>query len=83
MSARCYYIVLLMLWGMQAMAQRVEGLTCERRSSPEGIDVQHPRLSWRIVGEGKDLRQTAYQVIVASTAEKLAADEGAHKEPVP
>jgi len=76
MSARCYYIVLLMLWGMQAMAQRVEGLTCERRSSPEGIDVQHPRLSWRIVGDGKDLRQAAYQVIVASTAEKLAAAEG-------
>src|SRR5262245_16914727 len=76
MSARCYYIILLMLLGMEGMAQRVEGLSCERRSNPEGIDVRRPCLSWRIVGGWKGLRQTAYQVIVASTAEKLAADEG-------
>lgn len=57
-------------------AQGVEHLLCEQLFRPEGIDVSHPRLSWRIVGKAQNLRQTAYQVLVASSPAKLAADKG-------
>ncbi|HEY4207140.1 MAG TPA: family 78 glycoside hydrolase catalytic domain [Puia sp.] len=76
MSVRCYHIVLLLLLGARGMAQRVERLSCEQLFFPEGIDVLHPRLSWRIMGNSQDLRQTAYQVIVASSPGKLETDEG-------
>ncbi len=55
------------------------GLRCEYRQNPRGMDVERPGLSWVVeAGDGADrgLRQTAYQVLVASTAEKLAGDEG-------
>jgi alpha-L-rhamnosidase len=33
-------------------------------------------LSWQITGEGRNINQTAYRVLVASTPEKLAANVG-------
>lgn len=54
-------------------------LTCEYRANPEGIDVTAPRLSWILKPEDatkRDLSQSAYQVLVAGSAEKLASDEG-------
>lgn len=50
---------------------RVEGLT-----NPEGIDARQPRLSWELGGNKRNLQQTAYQILVASSEEKLRADEG-------
>jgi alpha-L-rhamnosidase len=54
----------------------LQDLRCEMLRNPLGIDALHPRLSWQIVGSGRNIIQTAYQVIVASSAEKLAHDEG-------
>jgi alpha-L-rhamnosidase len=58
----CYIILFLGLAG-RVEAQKAEGLTCEQRVSPLGIDVLHPRLGWRVVG----VKQTAYQVIVTGS----------------
>ena len=60
-------------------AAEVNNLRCEFRANPLGIDAEKPRLSWII--ESKDagvrgVRQTASQVLVASTPELLAADKG-------
>lgn len=49
---------------------------CEHRENPLGIDEASPRLSWQFQPEGRGQRQTAYQVLVASSVERLAADEG-------
>jgi alpha-L-rhamnosidase len=54
----------------------VGSLKVEQMSSPMGIDARHPRLSWVIGSTQNDVRQTAYEIIVASSAEKLAKDEG-------
>jgi hypothetical protein len=54
----------------------VNHLRCEYLSDPLGIDVPQPRLSWRIESATRGEMQTAYQVLVASTPEKLAADQG-------
>ena len=51
-------------------------LRCEYRVDPLGIDVLQPRLSWEMHDARRGAKQTAYQVLVASTPEKLAADEG-------
>lgn len=55
---------------------QVHNLTCEMRSNPVGIDASQPRLSWQLNGEGRGLKQTAYQVLVASSPEKLAQNVG-------
>jgi alpha-L-rhamnosidase len=56
-------------------------LRCEYRENPLGIDAEKPRLSWVIEdgGQKSDLRgqrQTAYQVLVASSEELLKKDKG-------
>jgi alpha-L-rhamnosidase len=49
-------------------------LTCEYLSDPAVIDVRNPRLAWiNIAGEDeRGQKQTAWQIRVASTREKLA-----------
>lgn len=47
-------------------------LECEARSNPIGIDVEHPRLSWKLKSDERGQAQTAYQILVASAPEKLA-----------
>lgn len=59
----------------------VADLRCEYREDPLGIDVVRPRLSWTISdramgGEVRGQRQTAYQILVASTPELLAEGQG-------
>jgi len=54
----------------------VDNLRCEYRVDPLGIDVVAPRLSWEMRDARRGARQTAYQVLVASTPEILATDEG-------
>jgi alpha-L-rhamnosidase len=54
----------------------VENLRCEYRVDPLGIDVRRPRLYWQIRDARRGAAQTAYQVLVASTPERLARNEG-------
>lgn len=62
-------------------ALSLASLRCEYLSDPLGIDVEKPRLSWVMEGGGQRTedraqKQTAYQVLVASTPELLAKDQG-------
>ncbi|MCB2408863.1 alpha-L-rhamnosidase [Hymenobacter lucidus] len=57
-------------------AVQLQRLRCELLTNPEGIDATAPRLSWELSGAARGLEQTAYQVLVASSPDKLAADEG-------
>ena len=66
---------------LSAGAFTVENLRCEYLKDPLGIDVEKPRLSWIVEERGqkpedRGQRQTAYQLLVASSAEALAADKG-------
>jgi alpha-L-rhamnosidase len=54
----------------------VSDLRCEYRASPLGVDAPKPRLSWKSTSNRRGEMQTAYQILVASTAEKLAQDQG-------
>ncbi|WP_371673744.1 glycoside hydrolase family 78 protein [Streptomyces sp. NBC_00289] len=51
---------------------RVTAPTVEYVRRPLGLDAQRPRLSWPMASDKKDVRQSAYQVRVASSASKLS-----------
>ena len=57
-------------------AADLTNLHCEYRIDPLGIDVRQPRLSWIIESTCRGEQQTAYQVLVSSTPERLAKDQG-------
>ncbi|MGE5610592.1 MAG: family 78 glycoside hydrolase catalytic domain [Bacillota bacterium] len=57
-------------------ATMVGGLRCEYLSNPLGIDAVRPRLSWVITSDRRGERQTAWQVLVASSPQLLAEDRG-------
>jgi alpha-L-rhamnosidase len=52
------------------------GLRCEYLTDPHGIEVTQPRLSWVVESLERGEKQTAYQVLVASSAELLDEDKG-------
>ncbi|NSW78863.1 MAG: family 78 glycoside hydrolase catalytic domain [Chthonomonadetes bacterium] len=51
-------------------------LRCEYLSRPMGVDVPQPRLSWTLWSRERAQRQTAYRILVASSPDLLARDEG-------
>ncbi len=59
--------------------QRPVNLRCEYRRNPLGIDTLQPRLSWTLEPtdpRARGLRQTAYQILAASSEERLRSDRG-------
>jgi alpha-L-rhamnosidase len=50
-------------------------LRCEYRTNPLGIDITQPRMSWIVESSRRGQKQTAYQVVVASTKENLSAEK--------
>jgi alpha-L-rhamnosidase len=76
-----------LLWGHAARAGLGQldtvpaHLRCEYRENPLGIDAEKPRLSWVMEGRGRTTedrgqRQTAYQVLVASSKDMLKKNKG-------
>ncbi|HEX9018723.1 MAG TPA: family 78 glycoside hydrolase catalytic domain [Anaerolineaceae bacterium] len=66
-------------------------LRCEYRTTPLGLDILNPRLSWELVDERRGARQSAYQVQAAASeaallagradlwdSGKVASDQAAH-----
>lgn len=54
-------------------------LRCEYLRDPLGIDTAQPRLSWvghATAGAPRGQRQSAYQILVASSLKRLKADQG-------
>ena len=59
-------------------AVEVQDLRCEFRTNPLTIGTAKPGLSWKISSDRDErgVKQTAYQILVASTPEILAKDQG-------
>ena len=54
----------------------VNDLRCEYQTDPLGIATPQPRLGWILASDERGQQQTAYQVLVASTAGLLAENKG-------
>lgn len=57
-------------------ACQVTRLRCEYLINPLGLDEATPRLSWQLDSPQRSQRQSAYQVLVASTKDLLGQDRG-------
>ena len=57
-------------------AVTVGQLRVEHLENPQGIDAAQPRLSWMLQSNERGVKQSAYQVLVASSEKNLARDEG-------
>lgn len=44
---------------------KVIDLRCEYKVNPIGIGVKHPRISWKLAADGRGVKQTGYQIVVA------------------
>jgi alpha-L-rhamnosidase len=55
---------------------QLQNLRCEMLVDPLGIDAINPRLSWEISSDERNVQQTAYHMLVASSLTKLAANTG-------
>lgn len=79
MNSKIYIAIIgICLLPFQKLAAQVtlQNATCEMLVNPIGIDVVQPRLSWELVSNQHNVKQKSYQVLVASTLEKLNANEG-------
>ena len=55
----------------EAAPLKIADLRCEYRTNPLGIDAALPRLGWKLESKERGVRQTAYQVLVASSPKLL------------
>ncbi|HEU4901894.1 MAG TPA: alpha-L-rhamnosidase N-terminal domain-containing protein, partial [Flavisolibacter sp.] len=74
-------LLLLCFLVLQAMAVPFTGVTVsslqvEGRTILLGLDLLQPRLSWKLQSSERGVMQTAYEILVASSPDKLAAGEG-------
>lgn len=77
MKMKRLIIVAALLAGIATVrAAGVENLRCEYLTDPLGIDAAKPRLSWVVTSDRRGDRQTACRILVASSPELLARDNG-------
>lgn len=72
-------LLVLLAADLQADDVRAERLRCEYLVNPLGIAETAPRLSWQVTARNSKIRgagQSAYRVLVASSAALLANDQG-------
>jgi alpha-L-rhamnosidase len=51
-------------------------LRCEYAVNPLGVDIAQPRLFWKLTSDTRGDKQTAYEIMAASSPELLARDQG-------
>lgn len=74
--ALCLFIICLLLPLSMWAKVDITYLRTEQMVNPMGIDAETPRLSWRLVSSERNVLQTAYHILVASSLEKLKNGEG-------
>ena len=68
-------LALLLLTALLAHAHTTLDPKVAHQTAPLGVDDAKPRLSWRLEGDAKGLAQTAYQILVATSEDKLEPDK--------
>ncbi len=71
-------VLLLVVSSLHSFGEEiaVKNLKTEMLVNPLGIDMKQPRLSWEISGTKREIVQTFYHVIVASTPGRLKENQG-------
>ncbi|GAB3565934.1 hypothetical protein GCM10027578_14270 [Spirosoma luteolum] len=74
LSVSFFFLIQACLFAQAALTPTE--LRCENLVDPVGLETATPRLSWSLTGPERGIEQAAYHVLVASSAEKLARNEG-------
>ncbi len=70
-------VLLLLTFTLNVRAAlRPTQLCCEFALNPAGVDVLQPRLFWKLDSTVRGERQSAYQILVATSEKNLARDRG-------
>ncbi|GAB3934830.1 family 78 glycoside hydrolase catalytic domain [Larkinella terrae] len=70
---------LVLCLSFPTLAQRtitISDLRTENLTNPDGLAKSSPRFSWILTSNQRNLKQDKYQILVASTPEKLSQNEG-------
>ena len=77
MFKKLLFLLFTIHYSLFTFAQiQVQNLRCEMLNNPQGINVTAPRFSWQITAVQRNVQQTAYHILVASSKEKLQRNEG-------
>ena len=70
-------LALVVLTGLPLLAKAfsVGELRCEHLINPQGIDAAQPRLSWQLQTDARGAKQSAYQILVATSQAKLKSGQ--------
>jgi len=79
----CVFLCLVSVFSIQTAVSAeadqsltVADLKCEYRVNPLGIDVERPRLSWRLESDVRGQAQRSYRIYVATSRELLDQNNG-------
>ncbi|RHJ84774.1 family 78 glycoside hydrolase catalytic domain [Parabacteroides sp. AM08-6] len=72
----CFLLVLLPFLLQAESKHTVYNLLCEQEENPLGIETKEPRFSWQIQAQTRNFEQSAWQILVADSPEKLQAENG-------
>jgi hypothetical protein len=78
-SYYCFLFCLILLLpssGFSLPGPQIISLRCEYKVNPIGVESVNPVLSWKFNEEGRNLSQSAYQILVASTVAELNNGKG-------
>ncbi len=68
------FILLVLILSCEKSQEKrlyLKELSCEYTFNPLGVENEHPSLSWILYSRERNQKQTAYQILVASSPEKL------------
>src|ERR1700760_2964334 len=68
MKFLCSLFVLQIVASLCFAQVKVDGLLCENRTNPLGMDVATPRFSWKLVSDKRNEMQSAYRIEVSEKA---------------
>lgn len=71
-----FFIVIFIDVACFAQDVTIKNLLCESANTPLAIDSKQPRLSWQLQSQQRNVSQAAYQILVASSPEKLKSNTG-------
>jgi len=71
-----FWVVMCLVTLKAAAFVSVGQLHCEHLNNPAGIDTVNPQLSWVLASDQRGEKQTAYQILAASSLDTLKADTG-------
>lgn len=75
MRLKCPLLAVFIFQSLVLQAIEIPRITCEMLENPSGISAA-PRFGWQLLSSVQGDRQTAYHIIVSSTAENLQQDHG-------